>query len=163
MSTAKVKAYSSPDAMKSEGKLVKPEKESQETLESIIHQAIGKEPFLSFPRASDNPVQWIQLLNALDQQGSSKISRNSKAENFMEGTDQSLELCDGTNSCLSEINGLEESEHPLKANGNPGKGAKSTSEQIQSLKIPEAVAAFAQAAAKANGEPEKCMSRLTSR
>jgi hypothetical protein len=33
-----------------------------------------------------------------------------------------------------------------------------TSGQIQPLKIPDAVAALAQAAAKANGETEKCMS-----
>nr|AND01193.1 hypothetical protein [Linum usitatissimum] len=29
---------------------------------------MGKEPLLSFPRTNDNPVQWIQLLQALDQQ-----------------------------------------------------------------------------------------------
>jgi hypothetical protein len=34
----------------------------------------------------------------------------------------------------------------------------STSSQIQSMKVPDAVAAIAQAAAKANGETEKCMS-----
>lgn len=163
MSTAKVKACSSPDAMKSEGKLVKPEKESQDTLDSIIRQAIGKDPFLSFPRASDNPVQWIQLLHALDQQGSGNIYKKLNTENCIEGTEQSFELCNAESSCLPEMNELKESEHSLKANGNTVKGAKSTSEKIQSLKIPEAVAAFAQAAAKANGEPEKCMSSVKSR
>jgi hypothetical protein len=32
------------------------------------------------------------------------------------------------------------------------------SSQIQSMKVPDAVAAIAQAAAKANGDTEKCMS-----
>lgn len=155
MSAAKIKTYNTPDAMKSDGKLVKPENEGQDTLDSIIRQAIGKDPFLSFSRANDNPVQWIQFLHALDQQGSSKVSRSSKADSSAEGMGQSLELCNGTSSFLSEINGVKESEHSLKANCNPAKGAKSTSEHMQSLKIPEAVAAFAQAAAKANGEPEK--------
>ena len=163
MSAAKIKAYSTSDAMKSEGKLVKPEKEGQDTLDNIIRQAIGKDPFLSFSRASDNPVQWIQLLHALDQQGINKVSRSSKVENCIEGMEQSLELCNGTSAFLSEMNGVKELEHSFKANGNPVKGAKSTSEQMQSLKIPEAIVAFAQAAAKANGEPEKCMSCVTSR
>jgi hypothetical protein len=38
------------------------------------------------------------------------------------------------------------------------KDTMSTSGQIQPLKIPDAVVALAQAAAKANGETEKCMS-----
>lgn len=29
----------------------------------------GKDPSLSFSRTNDSPVQWIQLLQALDQQG----------------------------------------------------------------------------------------------
>ena len=50
------------------------------------------------------------------------------------------------------MNGVKGLEHSHKANGNPVKGAKGTPEQMQSLKIPEAVIAFAQAAARANGE-----------
>lgn len=161
MSAANLRDYGSPDTMKSEGKLVKPEKEGQDTLDSIIRQAIGKDPFLSFSRAGDNPVQWIQLLHALDQQGSSKVPRSSEVENCTEGIEQSLEPSNGTSSHLPEMNGVKE--NPLQANGNSVKGSTRTSEQLQSLKIPEAVVAFAQAAAKANGEPEKCMSSVTSR
>lgn len=58
MSVAKLKASGTPDVMKSEDRI-----------DTIIRQAIGKESFLSFPRASDSPMQWIQLLHALDQQG----------------------------------------------------------------------------------------------
>ncbi|KHN12149.1 uncharacterized protein LOC114403666 [Glycine soja] len=43
--------------------------DGNDSLDTIIRQAIGKEPLLSFPRAGVSPVQWIQLLNALDQQG----------------------------------------------------------------------------------------------
>ncbi|XP_059667108.1 uncharacterized protein LOC132312662 isoform X2 [Cornus florida] len=42
--------------------------EGNDSLDTIIRQAIGKEPLLSFPRTGDSPVQWIQLLHALDQQ-----------------------------------------------------------------------------------------------
>ncbi|XP_022724349.1 uncharacterized protein LOC111281037 isoform X2 [Durio zibethinus] len=42
--------------------------EPNDSLDTFIRQAIGKESFLSFSRAGDNPVQWIQLLHALDQQ-----------------------------------------------------------------------------------------------
>lgn len=61
MPVAKLKASSTPDVMKTEV--------GNDSLDTIIRQAIGKEPFLSFSRAGDSPVQWIQLLNALDQQG----------------------------------------------------------------------------------------------
>ncbi|KAK8283837.1 hypothetical protein V6Z12_D08G120700 [Gossypium hirsutum] len=48
------------DVMKSE--------EPNDSLDTFIRQAIGKEPLLSFSRAGDSSVQWIQLLHALDQQ-----------------------------------------------------------------------------------------------
>ncbi|KAM7499675.1 hypothetical protein LguiA_024089 [Lonicera macranthoides] len=60
MPLAKLRASSTPDAMKSE--------EGNDSLDTFIRQAIGKEPFFSFPRSGDSPVQWIQLLHALDQQ-----------------------------------------------------------------------------------------------
>lgn len=61
MPVAKLKTSNYPDVMKSE--------EGNDSLDTIIRQAIGKEPFLSFSRAGESPVQWIQLLHALDQQG----------------------------------------------------------------------------------------------
>ncbi|XP_022738779.1 uncharacterized protein LOC111291365 isoform X2 [Durio zibethinus] len=42
--------------------------EPNDSSDTFIRQAIGKEPFLSFSRAGDSPVQWIQLLHALDLQ-----------------------------------------------------------------------------------------------
>nr|KYP65399.1 hypothetical protein KK1_011632 [Cajanus cajan] len=57
MPIAKLRASGTPDVMKTEDRI-----------DTIIRQAIGKEPFVSFPRASDSPVQWIQLLHALDPQ-----------------------------------------------------------------------------------------------
>lgn len=61
MPIAKLKAANNTDVMKTE--------EGNDSLDTFIRQAIGKEPFLSFSRAGDSPVQWIQLLHALDQQG----------------------------------------------------------------------------------------------
>ncbi|KAJ1391024.1 Zinc finger C2H2-type [Sesbania bispinosa] len=60
MPVAKLTASGTPNFMKTE--------DGNDSLDTIIKQAIGKEPFLSFPRAGDSPVQWIQLLHALDQQ-----------------------------------------------------------------------------------------------
>ncbi|XP_019449666.1 PREDICTED: uncharacterized protein LOC109352234 isoform X3 [Lupinus angustifolius] len=57
MPVAKVKASGTLDVMKTEDKI-----------DNIIRQEVGIEPYLSFPRADDSPVQWIQLLHALDQQ-----------------------------------------------------------------------------------------------
>ncbi|KAF6140664.1 hypothetical protein GIB67_013957 [Kingdonia uniflora] len=45
----------------------KPE-EGNDSLDTFIRQTIGREPVLSFTRAGDSPVQWIQLLHALEQQ-----------------------------------------------------------------------------------------------
>ena len=69
MPVAKLKAAISADVMKSE--------EPNDSLDPFIRQAIGKESFLSFSRAGDSPVQWIQLLHALDQQGTSKLFHGS--------------------------------------------------------------------------------------
>lgn len=43
--------------------------DGKEGIDTYIRQSIGKEPFLSFSRTGDASVQWFQLLNALDQQG----------------------------------------------------------------------------------------------
>ncbi|KAM7273972.1 hypothetical protein ACFE04_028636 [Oxalis oulophora] len=59
MPVAKIKASNSTDLMKAE--------EPNDSLDTLIRQAIGKEPFYSFSRPGDSPVQWIQLLHALDQ------------------------------------------------------------------------------------------------
>ncbi|GMI99627.1 hypothetical protein like AT4G25610 [Hibiscus trionum] len=60
MPVAKLKAANSVNVTKPE--------DPNDSLDTFISQAIGKEPFLPFSRAGDSPVQWIQLLHALDQQ-----------------------------------------------------------------------------------------------
>lgn len=60
MPLPKLKASGAVDTMKVD--------DGNDSLDTFIRQAIGKEPFLSFSRANDSPVQWIQLLHALDQQ-----------------------------------------------------------------------------------------------
>ncbi|XP_019195504.1 PREDICTED: uncharacterized protein LOC109189180 [Ipomoea nil] len=59
MPVAKLSTFGAPGAMKSD--------EGNDSLDTFIRQAIGKEPLLSFSRTGDSPVQWIQLLHALDQ------------------------------------------------------------------------------------------------
>ncbi|KAL9264801.1 hypothetical protein AKJ16_DCAP18514 [Drosera capensis] len=54
-----VKASAFGDLMKSE--------ERNNSIDTCVRQAIGKDPFLSFTRAGDSPVQWFQLFNAFDQ------------------------------------------------------------------------------------------------
>ncbi|KAJ4954624.1 hypothetical protein NE237_011407 [Protea cynaroides] len=154
MPAAKLRTSCSPDMMMSEQKAGKPE-EGNDPVDNFIRQAIGKEPFLSFSRAGDSPVQWIQLLHALDQQGTNKLSKGPKVNNTIEGKDNHLENCNGVSSYSYDTNGIKESVHAMQSSGVPVKGTKSASEHLQTLKIPEAVVAFAQAAARANGEPEK--------
>ncbi|XP_050224225.1 uncharacterized protein LOC126673938 isoform X2 [Mercurialis annua] len=60
MPVPKLKASHHADVMKLE--------EGNDALDSVIRQAIGKDSSLSFSRAGNNPVQWFQLLQALDQQ-----------------------------------------------------------------------------------------------
>ena len=61
MPIAKLKASNTTDVMKAD--------EGNDSIDTFIRQAIGKEPLISFSRAGDSPVQWIQLLHALDQPG----------------------------------------------------------------------------------------------
>ncbi|XP_068645497.1 uncharacterized protein [Aristolochia californica] len=139
---------------------MKPEqKEGQDSLDTFIRQAIGKEPFLSFSRTGESPVQWIQLLHALDQQGTNKLSKGPKLDGSIEAKERTpLEHYNGMTSFSPEMNGFKEPVPAIMSGGLPLKGTKSPSDHMQSLKIPEAVVAFAQAAAKANGEPEKYLS-----
>uniref|UniRef100_A0A2P2L1S3 C2H2-type domain-containing protein n=1 Tax=Rhizophora mucronata TaxID=61149 RepID=A0A2P2L1S3_RHIMU len=62
MPVTKLKTSSTTDVMKPD--------EGNDSLDSIIRQAIGKEPVpvLSVPRASKIPAQLIQVVQALDQQ-----------------------------------------------------------------------------------------------
>ncbi|CAL0333271.1 unnamed protein product [Lupinus luteus] len=57
MPVAKLKASGTQNVMKTEDKI-----------DTIISQVVGIEPFISFPRARESAVQWIQLLHALCQQ-----------------------------------------------------------------------------------------------
>lgn len=75
MPVARLKDSCTSDAMKSE--------EGNDSLDNFIRQSIGKEPFLSFSRAGESPVQWIQLLHALDQQGTFKWFNGLRINNFI--------------------------------------------------------------------------------
>uniref|UniRef100_A0A6M2ELG5 C2H2-type domain-containing protein n=1 Tax=Populus davidiana TaxID=266767 RepID=A0A6M2ELG5_9ROSI len=47
--------------------VMRPEEGNDSSLDTFIRDAIGRQPLLSFSRPNDKPVQWIQLLHALDQ------------------------------------------------------------------------------------------------
>lgn len=55
--------------MNSSSDVMTPEEGNDSSLDTFIRDAIGRQPLLSFSRPDDKPVQWIQLLNALDQPG----------------------------------------------------------------------------------------------
>ncbi|KAL9250919.1 hypothetical protein AKJ16_DCAP04803, partial [Drosera capensis] len=59
MPANRVKTSAFGDLMKSE--------EGNNSIDTCVRQAIGKDPFLSFTWAGDTPVQWFQLFNAFDQ------------------------------------------------------------------------------------------------
>uniref|UniRef100_A0A1D1XV41 Lissencephaly-1 n=1 Tax=Anthurium amnicola TaxID=1678845 RepID=A0A1D1XV41_9ARAE len=150
MSMAKVSTYRAP-AVIIEQKTGPLENEGHDSLEKLIMETIGKEQFLSFSRPGESPIQWIQLLNALDPQGHG--NRGSQADNANEENYRQQENCDVLSSFASGINRTKEPGNIVKASGLSAR--MSSSEHVQTLKIPEAVIAFAQAAAKANGEREK--------
>ncbi|KAK8964161.1 hypothetical protein KSP40_PGU006837 [Platanthera guangdongensis] len=144
MSSTKVRACSILNEMNPE----------QDNIDSLIRQAIGKEPFLSFSRVADRPIQLMQLLSAFEQQGSDKLYKNSKGDNYHEFNEQSDNIFNGMNSFTSEFNGIKDPVH-FKGHVSNAKGPKCTPAEMPSRKVPEAVVAFAQAAARATGEPEK--------
>ncbi|MQL90719.1 hypothetical protein Taro_023331 [Colocasia esculenta] len=147
MSMAKVSTYRAPDSIV-EQKTGQLGIEGHDSLDNYIIQAIGKEPFLSFSRPGESPVQWIQLLHALEQQGSGK--RGALVDNVVEENGRQQGNSNGLSSFASENNGIKEPGNMIKSTSRV---AKSSSEHMQALKIPEAVVAFAQAAAKANDLP----------
>ncbi|XP_020680218.1 uncharacterized protein LOC110097911 isoform X1 [Dendrobium catenatum] len=145
MSVRKIRACSTMSGMNPE----------QDNIDSFIRQAIGKEPFLSLSRAGDSPVQLIQLLHAFDQQGTDKVPKSSKGDSCNELKENSDNIFYGVDSFSSEPNGIKDHVHSLKGWESNTKGSKCTPAQMPSRKIPEAVVAFAHAAAKATSDPEK--------
>ncbi|KAK9071629.1 hypothetical protein SSX86_008058 [Deinandra increscens subsp. villosa] len=59
MPVAKLLGTSTVDTMKSD--------EGTGSLDTIIRQAVGREPIYSFSRTGDSPTQWIQLLHTFEQ------------------------------------------------------------------------------------------------
>lgn len=46
--------------------------EGHDSLDNFIKQTVRKGPLHSYTGSADSPMQWIQLLHALDQQGNHK-------------------------------------------------------------------------------------------
>lgn len=63
MPVAKLSIGATPAAMKAD--------EGNDSFDTLIRQAIGKEPLFSFSRTGDGPVQWFQLLQGLEPQDNS--------------------------------------------------------------------------------------------
>lgn len=58
MAVEKFKASGTSDVMKTDDRI-----------DTILRQAVGREPLFYFPRANESPVQWVPLLHAFDPQG----------------------------------------------------------------------------------------------
>ncbi|XP_026379679.1 uncharacterized protein LOC113274531 isoform X1 [Papaver somniferum] len=67
MPAANLRSSNNLDAMMFGQNLVKAD-ETNDSLDTFIRQAIGKEPVLPYSRAADSPIQWIQFLSSLDPQ-----------------------------------------------------------------------------------------------
>lgn len=63
MQVAELEASGTPDVMQPE-----------DSVDTIIRQAAGREPLLCVPRASENTEHWLQLLHVFDQQGDSNFN-----------------------------------------------------------------------------------------
>ncbi|PKA59436.1 hypothetical protein AXF42_Ash019590 [Apostasia shenzhenica] len=145
MPTIKVRACATSNIINKEPKIVKQDKEEQAKVDNLIQQAMVNEPFLSYSRARDSPLHLIQLLHSFDQQGNGKPSKSPKGDNDVELKDNPLELFNGNKETANSFNNY----------GAHVKGIKNAYAPMQNLKIPDAVVAFAQAAAKASSDPEK--------
>lgn len=133
----------------------KSDRKGQDSLDKLIRQTMGKDSLLSFSRPGENSVHLMNLLHALDQHSGNKLSKSSTVELGMDPIDCVQENIGG-GPFSTELSGVKESIHNnVKETGSVGRGLQNSTEQMPSLKFPEAVVAFAQAAAKVNGEPEK--------
>lgn len=79
MLVAKHNGSGAPDVMKTEERI---DTDAMIRTDNAIRQVAGTEPVIYFPRAGVNPVQWIQVLHALDQQGGSNSYSGSDIYNF---------------------------------------------------------------------------------
>ncbi|PWA61656.1 Zinc finger, C2H2 [Artemisia annua] len=59
MPVAKLLGANTPDAVNSV--------EGNDSIDTFLRQAVGKQPLFSFSRTEDSPTQWIQLLHSFDQ------------------------------------------------------------------------------------------------
>jgi len=48
--------------------------DGSDSLDMLIRRAVGKDPFLSFPRPENTPVQLFQLLHTLERPGNVSLS-----------------------------------------------------------------------------------------
>lgn len=48
--------------------------DGNDSLDMLIRRAVGKDPFLSFPRPESSPVQLFQLLHTLERPGNPLMS-----------------------------------------------------------------------------------------
>ncbi|MQL78762.1 hypothetical protein Taro_011205 [Colocasia esculenta] len=87
--------------------------------------------------------------------GNGKMPKGSPNDHMTEDNGCRQEPLNGISTFTSKVDGSKKIGDSTKVCGAHDEVTKSSSEHMQTLKIPEAVVAFAQAAAKANGEPEK--------
>eukprot|EP01018_Ginkgo_biloba_P013681 Gb_30770 [translate_table: standard] len=109
----------------------------QESLNNFLKRRTQKDPFLSFSRSGENPVQWIHWLDALDQQNLNKFSKGIPVQDF-----DAKECGQEKNICIDHCSPVSNTRH-----------LQSPTDSMQSLKIPQSLVAFAHSAARANDLP----------
>lgn len=97
-------------------------KENHESWESLFRRTLSKERLFTFTRPTENPIHWIQFLDPFDQQDTRKVCKSTATHGDLAGNEK-----------------FPRSRH---VSGN----------KSSQLKVPEAVVALAQAAAKVSGE-----------
>ncbi|KAJ7516972.1 hypothetical protein O6H91_21G007000 [Diphasiastrum complanatum] len=115
----------------------------QESLDTLFRQTMGDSYASLTSRSGEKPVQCIYWPDAFDQQLASRLTRGLKVETGLEMRDEGADgnfpagLREYTSTAMNGIGGL-------------GKTLQASGERLHSLKVPQAVVAFAQAAVKVN-------------
>ncbi|KAJ7516611.1 hypothetical protein O6H91_22G064400 [Diphasiastrum complanatum] len=109
-------------------------------------QSMGDSYASLVSRSGDKPVQCIYWPDAFDQHLASKLTRGMKV-------DVGVEMRDGRAEENSSVGLRDSSGNELNGIGGLGKTFQAAGERLQSLRVPQAVVAFAQAAVKVNDLP----------
>lgn len=126
--------------------LAESDRKVHESLDNLIRQTMGREPYMSFPSRTDRCLPRLHRPE-VDPVLAGKISKGVKLDLGLDGRDAGAEDNAGS---AADLESFRESSGSMKA--GLGRGLPISGDRMNSLKVPQAVMAFAQAAAKASGE-----------